>query len=291
MPQTTRTSLAGVPAVVRHPPRVETPPLSALRIVVLWHGFGPPGSEIEMAEALPLDGVPALKVYLGLPLFSSRVPPGGVNELQQRQAQDYVEELFLPAVAGAATELWAALEALWGSDEYSSALEVALVGFSAGGLAPMLALTEFRSGIGGSGLITAAAVINSVPRLRDLVELSERLSGNAYNWSDRSRIVSERFDFVARAGELAAPLPDGRLPWLLLLHGSEDEYFDVALMEELNAALSQPYAGSPERLSHLLVAGLSHHFGFPNSSLPVRISNPAAVERGLEEWLVRWCAS
>ncbi len=42
--------------------------------IVLWHGFGPPASEQALMEALPLDEVPAVKVYLGLPMFGSRAP-------------------------------------------------------------------------------------------------------------------------------------------------------------------------------------------------------------------------
>jgi hypothetical protein len=36
-------------------------------------------------EALPLDDVPAVKVYLGLPLFGARAPSGGPGELVQLQ--------------------------------------------------------------------------------------------------------------------------------------------------------------------------------------------------------------
>src|SRR5262245_48723545 len=49
--------LAGVPAVLRIPRKVTRPP------IVLWHGFGPPASEQALMDALPLDDVPAVKVY------------------------------------------------------------------------------------------------------------------------------------------------------------------------------------------------------------------------------------
>ncbi|HEY2591022.1 MAG TPA: hypothetical protein VGI35_05470, partial [Steroidobacteraceae bacterium] len=52
-PRHFRGVLAGVPAIVRVPPRIEKPP------ILLWHGFGAPGSEAELMEALPLDDVPA----------------------------------------------------------------------------------------------------------------------------------------------------------------------------------------------------------------------------------------
>ena len=63
------TVLAGVPAILRIPAQAQKPP------IVLWHGFGPPASEQALMQALPLDEVPAVKVYLGLPLFGKRAPP------------------------------------------------------------------------------------------------------------------------------------------------------------------------------------------------------------------------
>jgi len=47
--QTIETTLAGVPAIVRVPRRIERPP------IVLWHGFGSPASERALADALPLE--------------------------------------------------------------------------------------------------------------------------------------------------------------------------------------------------------------------------------------------
>src|SRR5688572_5983641 len=55
---TVTTQLAGVPAVLRIPKVVSKPP------VVLWHGFGPPVSEHALMDALPLDELPAIKIYL-----------------------------------------------------------------------------------------------------------------------------------------------------------------------------------------------------------------------------------
>src|SRR5262249_32918078 len=73
--QVVSTEPAGVPAILRIPARTQKPP------IVLWHGFGPPASEQALLQALPLDDVPAAKVYLGLPLFGKRAPAGGVDEL------------------------------------------------------------------------------------------------------------------------------------------------------------------------------------------------------------------
>ncbi|MGH2603820.1 MAG: alpha/beta hydrolase, partial [Dehalococcoidia bacterium] len=61
---------AGVPYVALPPPDgAETAPL-----ILTWHLADPPRSETAMAAALPLRGLEAWRVYLGLPLLGSRLP-------------------------------------------------------------------------------------------------------------------------------------------------------------------------------------------------------------------------
>lgn len=100
------TRLAGVPAVLRVPKVIKKPP------IILWHGFGPPADERALMAALPLDDVPAVKVYLGLPLFGARSPAGGTEEMIRRQTQDVASLIFEPVVMGAAGELPAVRNAL-----------------------------------------------------------------------------------------------------------------------------------------------------------------------------------
>src|SRR5581483_12353027 len=128
-----RTVLAGVPAIIRVPKAVQKP------LIVLWHGLGPPGSEDELMAALPLDDVPAVKVYLGLPLFGARAPAAGTETLAQRQAQDYALRIFDPVVVGAARELPRVLGALRDRRCPGAGGKVGLFGFSAGGAAVLVA--------------------------------------------------------------------------------------------------------------------------------------------------------
>lgn len=100
------TQLASVPALMRIPPGVAQPP------ILLWHGFGPPASERALMEALPLDEVPAIKVYLGLPRFGAREAPGGREDRLRRQAEDPGRWVFEPIVVGAAQELAPVVAAL-----------------------------------------------------------------------------------------------------------------------------------------------------------------------------------
>jgi hypothetical protein len=63
-------------------PFVALPPTSAhdrVATVIVWHMHDPPRSEGAMAAALPLRGLDAWRVYLGLPLSGSRLPTGGLD--------------------------------------------------------------------------------------------------------------------------------------------------------------------------------------------------------------------
>lgn len=267
-------TLAGAPALVRVPAREA----GAWPVVVCWHGFGPPDSEHAMAEALPLNAVPAVVAYLGLPLFGARGPAGGAAERGRLQAADYVRHLFAPAVGGAVAELPAVLDALQ-AHVGGTMGPVGLVGFSAGGL---------TAGVP----ITAAVAINTVPRLAGLVALAERLLG-PYTWSDEARVEVARWDLLARVPALMAPLrPGGPPPALLLLHGAADEYFSPDHLRALYAALAPRYAaaGAADRLAFVDVPGLTHHFGVPDPARPVVVSDAALVHPHVERWLRRWIA-
>jgi predicted esterase len=74
-------------------------------IVVLYHGFGPPNSPQDMAQAFPLDTLDANLAYVGLPLFGERLPSGGLDEVMDRQARDYLRQLLMPVIDQAADEL------------------------------------------------------------------------------------------------------------------------------------------------------------------------------------------
>lgn len=281
-------TLAGVPALVRVPPAgAGAPP-----VVVCWHGFGLPNSERAMADALPLADVPAVVAHLGLPLFGARLPAGGLAEIARRQAADYVQQLFVPSIGGAVAELPAVLAALRAHVGRATG-PVALVGFSASGLAPLLALAERAGGVTAGIPITAVVAINTVPQLTGLVALAERFTG-PYAWSAAARAEAARFDLLARAPALAAPsAPGGRPPALLLLHGAADEYFGPDQLRALFDALAPRYAaaGAADRLAFVEVTGLTHHFGAPDPTFPVAVSDPALVRPHVEGWVRRWVAN
>ncbi len=281
-------SLAGVPALLRYPPWLD----DATPLIVLWHGFGPPGSEQALMEALPLDDVPAVKAYVGLPLFGRRLPPGGLPELARRQTDDYLVGLFRPVTEDAVAELPAVLDALCRHTGLPHEA-LGLFGFSAGGATALRALMDRPVAI------RAAVAYNAPVSAAQAVRTVERVTGKPYRWMDLSRALAPRADALARARDLARGPPAARgappepPPALLLLHGADDEYFGTEAVRALHAALQPLYeaVGARERLELRVVDGVSHHFGPPGAAAGPRqvpMADPAPIADAAGEWFRRW---
>ena len=161
--------VAGTPVLIAAPRQVS----ASTPLIVMYHGFGPPNSPEDLARALPpIPG--ALTVYPSLPLLGARLPDGGTDELLRRQQDDYIGLLLYPVILGAARELPTLIESLTRSYGLSKSRTIAVFGFSAGGAASLLALTE--SNIGPSAVV----VLNSPMSTADAVAGYERQSGRAY---------------------------------------------------------------------------------------------------------------
>jgi predicted esterase len=237
------TRLASVPALMRIPPKVARPP------ILLWHGFGPPASERALMEALPLDEVPAIKVYLGLPQFGAREAPGGREDMMRRQTEDLGRLVFEPVVVGAAHELPAVIAALQELQCVRAQDKVGLFGFSAGGAAALLALAE------GKARIDSSVVVNASTGLTASVQAYERATGKEYAWTDYTRDLAQRTDATRRAADIAR-----NHPALLILHGTQDAMLTSQTAVALRDALAPYYRapGSEQRLRLALVEGLAH---------------------------------
>ncbi|HEV8331763.1 MAG TPA: prolyl oligopeptidase family serine peptidase [Steroidobacteraceae bacterium] len=255
------TRLATVPALVRIPAKVLQPP------ILLWHGFGPPASERALMEALPLDDVPAIKVYLGLPQFGAREAPGGREDMVRRQNEDLGRLVFEPIVVGAAQELPSVIAALQELKCVRAQDKVGLFGFSAGGAAALLALAEGKAPIG------IAVVVNASTGLTASVQAYERATNGNYMWSDYTRELARRTDAVQRAADIAR-----NRPALLILHGANDAMLPAQNVIALRDALAPFYrtAGSEQRLQVTLVDGLSH--GWADSA------HADEVRRAIADW-------
>lgn len=240
------TELAGVPAVLRIPARPTKPP------IVLWHGFGAPAGEEVLMQTLPLDDVPAVKVYLGLPLFGKRAPAGGTDEMVRRQKQDLGLQIFEPVVGGAANELSGVVHELKQRGCMKPDQKIGLFGFSAGGAAALLSLAEHRAAI------STAVLLNPSTGLTASVQAYERATHQSYAWTPRSRALAARSDAVNRVADIANGRPP---PALLILDGAKDDLFAREGMTTLSNALAAGYAanGESERFQRRVVDGLAHN--------------------------------
>jgi predicted esterase len=240
---TIETRLASVPALLRVPRQVTQPP------IVLWHGFGPPASERALMEALPLDEVPALKVYLGLPQFGAREAPNGREDMVRRQKEDLGRLVFEPVVVGAAEELSNVVTALQQLHCLRAREKIGLFGFSAGGAATLIAIAEGKAPIG------TAVIVNASTGLSASVEAYERATKQSYTWSDYTRALAQRTDAVQRAADIARGHPA-----LLIVHGKNDAMLPAQNAVALRDALAPYYAkaGDEPRLRLTLVEALSH---------------------------------
>jgi dienelactone hydrolase len=198
-------------------------------------------------EALPLDGVPAVKVYLGLPLFGARMPAGGNKDLVRRQTEDFASLLFEPTVMGAAAELPAVLKALEGMGCLESGEEIGLFGFSAGGAAALLALAEAKVPV------SSAVILNASTGLTASVRALEGVTRRPYAWTESARDLAKRSDSVGRAAEIAAGDPP---PALLIIHGKDDLMLPPQIAVALHEALLPSYqrAAAQQRLRLMLVS-------------------------------------
>lgn len=242
--------LGSTPATLRIPDRVTKAP------IILWHGFGPPASEAALMEALPLDDVAAVKVYLGLPLFGARTPADKADSLASRQAEDYGTRIFEPIVLGAAHELPSVVQALRTMKCLGPNDPVALFGFSAGGAAVLSALIERQMPV------RAAVTFDAPVGLRTSIEALEHATHHSYAWTPRTLELADRSDAIGHASQIAASSPP---PAVLLIHGADDVVVSPNGAIALNRALVPLYqhGGDERRLKLLIAPGVSHDWSDP----------------------------
>ena len=220
-------------------------------------------------EALPLDEVPAIKIYLGLPQFGAREAPGGREDMVRRQTEDLGRLVFEPIVVGAARELPSVIAALKELQCVGPQDKVGLFGFSVGGAAVLIALAEGKAPIG------AAVIVNASTGLTASVQAYERATKKEYAWTDYTRALARRTDAVQRAADIARDRPA-----LLILHGSDDTMLSSQSVVALRDALAPFYkaAGVEQQLRLTLVDGLAH--GWADSA------HADELRRSIAEWFL-----
>ena len=271
-------SFHGVPVWIVRPKVV----LPGTRLVVLFHGFGPPASPLALARALPLKKLPSVLAYVNLPLVAARLPAGGIEELKRVQAQNFVNGFFFPSINGAATELPIIVREI--SAEYHLEMRggIGLFGFSAGGAAALLALME------ADVPVAAAAILNAPFSVKDNVRNWEHALHRQFQWDAAARAAADSYDVERRADNIVDRQPR---PALLLMRGAADESFDPGSVERAIAALRRAYQKehAENKFVVKVIPGLGHNFGGA-----VNLTSPAPppvrdeIDATVQEWFDRY---
>jgi dienelactone hydrolase len=173
-------------------------------LVVTWHMMDAPCTDAAFAAALPLSGVAAWRVHLGMPWCGPRSYPEGYELSRRDPMMLYVD----PVVRQAAEEFPAVLADLRARFPIAD-VPIGVVGASLGGA---VALAVTASGV---VPVAALAVVNAAIRASSVVALVSELSEQPYSWDVPSKAAADRLDFIARAAELGSTA-------LLVVSGDED---------------------------------------------------------------------
>jgi pimeloyl-ACP methyl ester carboxylesterase len=265
---------AGVPFTALPPSAEVSGPAP---VVIAWHMIDSPRTDAAFAAALPLAGVPAWRVYLGMPLCGARMVDGSMDAVIERARRDAMLAYVDPMVRQAALEFPAALAELRERLGLDTS-RMAVVGGSLGGAVALtiLATREIP--------VLAAALVNPAVRARSVVGLVEGLTGEPYQWNDESNQAADQLDFVARSGEIAAR--EAQVP-LLLVSGEEDYPSLRADADDLAGALRGQYA-DPEQVRLKRIPELAHPLAEEPGIEPAPQNEHAKpVDEAVTEWLVR----
>ena len=255
-------------------PFVALPPASGRRegmpVVAAWHLLDAPRTEAAFAAAVPLHGLDAWRIYFGLPMTGARLPAGGPDELMQLAYADAILKLYEPIAFGAASEFSAVLPALCAQLGLEPG-PIGVMGGSIGAAVAQLVLAQ-------SDLpIRAAVLLSPVVQLSRVVDAMERQFGVSYAWSDASRAVANRLDFVGRADDLAR---HSRPAVLLVVGGRDDPAF-----QEPAAALRDALASRDVVSELVTIPDMGHALADEPGLEPAPQTPHAAL---VDQHAVRW---
>jgi len=188
-----------------------------------------------------------------------------------------VLKAFEPQVTQAAAEFPAVLDGLRARLPVTGG-PIGVVGASVGTLPAQLVM------VGGAAQVSAAALVSPVIQLAEVVAANERRFGVSYPWSDASRAVAARLDFVARAGELAMRDPQ---PAILLVTGTEDDPAFPLQAQRLQHELRQRYK-DPKRVGLISIPGMGHAFAAEPGVEPApQTAEAKLVDAAVTDWFGR----
>ena len=274
---TEQNSVGGVPVLISRPGVVNP----NTRLVVLYHGFGPPQNPRALAQVLRLEKMDAILAFVNLPMVADRIPAGGKDELLRLQKEDFVNGFFFRSISGATAELQQIVKELNATYHFSDK-GIGLFGFSAGGAAALLALLE------SDVPITAAVIVNAPMSVMQNVENWQRTLKRQFEWDNASRKAASRYDVELQADKIAERKI---LPALLIVQGDADKQLGIEPARRAFEALKQRYVGrgEAERIQFELIHRLAHNFG-PGSGATgsAQTSIDLEIEQKTEHWFERF---
>jgi hypothetical protein len=250
---------AGVPFTALPPADDGPAPL-----IVTWHMLDAPRSDAAFAAALPMHGLPAWRVHLGMPMCGARMVDGSTDAIVALFQKDPLMSFLHPFVRQATEEFPAALASIRAQLPVGDG-PIGVLGGSLGGAVALriLADTEIP--------VFAGAVVNGAIRMRSVVDL---FPGD-YPYDTESEKVVDALDVVAEAGRIAARAP------LLVVSGELDHPALRADAVDLVDAMG-------ERAELLSIPGLAHPLADEPGIEPAPQLPPAReVDAGLVEWFRR----
>src|SRR5438874_6130612 len=275
---TEQKSVGGVPVLISKP-GVVTP---NRRLVVLYHGFGPPQNPRALAEVLRLEEMDAILAFVNLPMVADRMPAGGKDELLRAQKEDYVNGFFFRSISGATAELQQIVKDLNATYHLEADKGIGLFGFSAGGAAALLAMIE------SDVPITAAVIVNAPMSVMQNVENWQRTLKRQFEWDNASRKAASRYDVQLNADKIAKRKI---LPALLIVQGDADKQLGIGPARRAFEALKQRYVrrGQAERIQFEVVHRLAPSFG-PGSGATgsAQASIDLEIEQKTKHWFERF---
>jgi dienelactone hydrolase len=250
---------AGVPFTALPPADGGPAPL-----IVTWHMLDAPRSDAAFAAALPMHGVPAWRVHLGMPMCGARMVDGRTDAIVELFRKDPVKLFLHPFVRQATEEFPAALASVREQLPVGDG-PIGVLGGSLGGAVALRIIAETDVAL------FAGAVVNAAVRLRSAVDL---FPGD-YPYDAETEAMVDGMDFLAKADAIA-----GRAP-LLVVSGELDHPGLRADALALAAALG-------DRGELLSVPGLAHPLAEepgiePAPQLPVA----KEVDAALTAWFSR----
>ncbi|GAB2749102.1 prolyl oligopeptidase family serine peptidase [Salinifilum aidingensis] len=190
---------AGVPFTAL-PPNDDGP----APLIVTWHMLDAPRSDAAFAAALPMNGLPAWRVHLGMPMCGARMVDGSMDAGLELLRTDPLMSALYPFVREATEEFPAVLASIRAQLPIDDG-PIGVLGGSLGGAVALRVLAETEIPV------FAGAVVNAAIRMRSVVDLF-----GDYSYDTESAKAVDSLDFVAKAGTIA-----GRSP-LLVVSGKRD---------------------------------------------------------------------